>query len=110
MESSKVVHVHFKVPYEGMTDLYFGSLKAIYAQVPEDIIADMRAGLNRDELERTECITDRREAIRQAVKRAKPGTVVLVAGKGHETYQEVNGIRHHFDDREEVKSALEERI
>lgn len=38
MESSKVVHVHFKVPYEGMTDLYFGSLKAIYAQVPEDII------------------------------------------------------------------------
>lgn len=38
MESSKVVHVHFKEPYEGMTDLYFGSLKAIYAQVPEDII------------------------------------------------------------------------
>lgn len=38
MELSKVVHVHFKVPYEGMTDLYFGSLKAIYAQVPEDII------------------------------------------------------------------------
>lgn len=38
MESSKVVHVHFKEPYEGMTDLYFGSLKAIYIQVPEDII------------------------------------------------------------------------
>lgn len=38
MESSKVVHVHFKAPYEGMTDLYFGSLKAIYSQVPEDII------------------------------------------------------------------------
>lgn len=38
MESSKVVHVHFKKPYEGMTDLYFGSLKAIYLQVPEDII------------------------------------------------------------------------
>lgn len=79
-------------------------------EVPEDIIADMRAGLNREELERTQCITDRREAIREAVKRAKPGTVVLVAGKGHETYQEVNGVRHHFDDREEVKSAFEERI
>lgn len=78
-------------------------------EVPEDIIADMRAGLNRDELERTECITDRREAIREAVRRAKPGSVVLVAGKGHETYQEVKGVRHHFDDREEVKSAFEER-
>lgn len=79
-------------------------------EVPEDIIADMKAGLNRDELGRTECVTDRREAIRKAVSRARPGTVVLVAGKGHETYQEVNGVRHHFDDREEVKAAFEERI
>lgn len=73
---------------------------------PEAIIADMRAGLNADELQRTICITDRREAIREALRRAKPGNVVLVAGKGHETYQEVNGVRHHFDDREEILNVF----
>lgn len=73
---------------------------------PEDIINEMREGLTSEELQRTECITDRREAIRAAIKRANPGTVVLVAGKGHETYQEVCGVRHHFDDREEVKEAF----
>ena len=78
-------------------------------EVPEEIIADMRAGLNSEELTRTECVTDRREAIRKAVMMAKPGTVVLVAGKGHETYQEVCGIRHHFDDREEVVEAFAAR-
>lgn len=78
-------------------------------EVPEEIIADMRAGLNSEELARTECVTDRREAIRKAVMMAKPGTVVLVAGKGHETYQEVCGVRHHFDDREEVVEAFAAR-
>ena len=73
---------------------------------PEDIISEMREGLSTEELQRAECITDRREAIRAAIKRAKPGTVVLVAGKGHETYQVVCGVRHHFDDREEVKEAF----
>lgn len=73
---------------------------------PESIIEMMREGLNSEELGRTECITDRREAIRAAVRRARPGSVVLVAGKGHETYQEVCGVRHHFDDREEVKEAF----
>lgn len=73
---------------------------------PEDIINEMKEGLTTEELQRAECITDRREAIRAAIKRAKPGTVVLVAGKGHETYQEVCGVRHHFDDREEVKEAF----
>ena len=73
---------------------------------PEQIIADMKAGLNADELRRTVCITDRREAIREAMRRAKSGNVVLVAGKGHETYQEVRGVRHHFDDREEVAAAI----
>ncbi|MDE7109519.1 MAG: UDP-N-acetylmuramoyl-L-alanyl-D-glutamate--2,6-diaminopimelate ligase, partial [Muribaculaceae bacterium] len=76
---------------------------------PDSIIAMMRDGLNSEELSRTECITDRREAIRAAVRRAKPGAVVLVAGKGHETYQEVCGVRHHFDDREEVLKAFELR-
>lgn len=76
---------------------------------PDTIIDDMMAGLNSEELKRTTRITDRREAIREAIAKAKPGTVVLVAGKGHETYQEVHGVRHHFDDREEVKAAFEAR-
>ncbi len=73
---------------------------------PDAIIADMKAGLTSEELRRTICITDRREAIRTALRMAKPGSVVLVAGKGHETYQEVKGVRHHFDDREEVKEGF----
>ena len=78
--------------------------------VPETIISDMRAGLNDVEMRRTLCITDRREAIRTAIRMAKPGEVVLVAGKGHEPYQEVQGVRHHFDDREEVQKELQSRI
>lgn len=73
---------------------------------PEAIIADMRQGLSAEELRRTLCITDRREAIRAAVALASEGDVVLVAGKGHEPYQEIKGVRHHFDDREEVMAAL----
>lgn len=76
---------------------------------PESIIAAMREGLTEDELRRTLCITDRREAIKTAIRMAQPGTVVLVAGKGHEPYQEINGVRHHFDDREEVQRELEGR-
>jgi UDP-N-acetylmuramoyl-L-alanyl-D-glutamate--2,6-diaminopimelate ligase len=52
-------------------------------------------------------ISDRREAIKTAVMLAGPGDVILVAGKGHEPYQEINGIRHHFDDREEIKLDLQ---
>lgn len=78
-------------------------------EVPEEIIAEMKEGLNADELSRADCIVNRREAICHAVSMAKPGTVVLVAGKGHETYQEIKGVRHHFDDREEVKEALSKR-
>lgn len=75
---------------------------------PEAIIADMKAGLSESELRRTLIITDRAEAIRAAIHAAAPGEVVLVAGKGHETYQEVRGVRHHFDDREAVTAALAE--
>ena len=69
---------------------------------PEDIIRDMQAGLNAEDLQRTLSITDRREAIRTACMLAQPGDVVLVAGKGHEDYQEVKGVKHHFDDKEEI--------
>lgn len=75
---------------------------------PEEIIAQMAAGLTKDELRRTKMITDRREAIKEAIEIAEPGTVVLVAGKGHEPYQEIKGVRHHFDDAEEVKAAFNE--
>jgi UDP-N-acetylmuramoyl-L-alanyl-D-glutamate--2,6-diaminopimelate ligase len=75
---------------------------------PEDIINDMKKGLMPQELRHTLCITDRREAIRTALHTAEPGSVVLIAGKGHEPYQEVKGVRHHFDDREEVQNAFNE--
>ena len=74
---------------------------------PNAILRDMEAGL--DPIDRRKClsIVDRREAIRTAAALAEPGDVVLVAGKGHETYQEIHGERHPFDDREELKSAFQ---
>lgn len=73
---------------------------------PQAIIDDMAKGLDSEALSRTQTIVDRREAIRTALRTAAPGSVVLIAGKGHETYQEVNGVRHHFDDRQEVRDTF----
>jgi len=73
---------------------------------PDDIIADMYAGLDTSEKERTLCITDRRQAIKTALALAQKGDVILIAGKGHEDYQEIKGIKHPFDDREEVKAII----
>ncbi|MDE6542795.1 MAG: UDP-N-acetylmuramoyl-L-alanyl-D-glutamate--2,6-diaminopimelate ligase [Muribaculaceae bacterium] len=73
---------------------------------PDEIIRDMEAGLTPDDAKRTISITDRRQAIRAAVALAHPGDVIIIAGKGHEDYQEIKGIKHHFDDREEVEAAL----
>lgn len=73
---------------------------------PEEIIRNMAEGLSPEELKRCEQIADRRTAIKHAVEIAAPGTVILVAGKGHETYQEIKGVRNHFDDAEEVRLAL----
>ena len=77
---------------------------------PEAILRDMEAGLagNPEWLEKTVSITDRRTAIDTAVRQAMPGDVILIAGKGHEDYQEIRGVKHHFDDREEVRRALAE--
>ncbi len=70
---------------------------------PEAILRDMEAGLDAPELrEKALSITDRREAIRAAVALASPGDVILIAGKGHEDYQEIRGVKHHFDDAEVV--------
>ena len=73
---------------------------------PEKILDDMEAGITQEMKNKTLRITDRREAIRTAVMLANPGDVILVAGKGHEPYQEIKGVKHHFDDREELKRAL----
>ncbi|MGA1976869.1 MAG: UDP-N-acetylmuramoyl-L-alanyl-D-glutamate--2,6-diaminopimelate ligase [Bacteroidales bacterium] len=73
---------------------------------PEKILDDMESGLSAEMKQKTLRIRDRRQAIRMAVMMANPGDVILVAGKGHETYQEIMGVRHHFDDREELKEAL----
>ena len=73
---------------------------------PAEIINDMRAGLTKEELATTLSITDRREAIRTATALAKPGDVILIAGKGHETYQIIGPVTNHFDDREEIIAAF----
>ena len=73
---------------------------------PQDIINDMLAGLDKDDLQKTISIADRKEAIKTACMLAQPGDVILVAGKGHENYQEIKGVKHHFDDKEELKAIM----
>ncbi len=67
---------------------------------PDAIISDMLSGLTTQQRRKVLSITDRREAIRTACMMAQKGDVILVAGKGHENYQEIKGVKHHFDDRE----------
>ena len=67
---------------------------------PQEIINDMLAGLNKQQMKKVVSIVDRREAIRTACMLAQKGDVILVAGKGHENYQEIKGVKHHFDDKE----------
>lgn len=69
---------------------------------PADILHDMEAGLNDEGKAKTLSISDRREAIRTAASLAQKGDVILIAGKGHEDYQEIKGVKYHFDDREVV--------
>jgi UDP-N-acetylmuramoyl-L-alanyl-D-glutamate--2,6-diaminopimelate ligase len=69
---------------------------------PDDIVEDMKTGLNSAQLSHTLCIVNRKEAIRTALTLANRGDIVLIAGKGHENYQEIEGVKYHFDDREIV--------
>ena len=69
---------------------------------PQDIINDMLAGLDQKQMKKVVSIVDRKEAIRTASMMAEKGDVILIAGKGHEDYQEIKGVKHHFDDREVV--------
>ena len=73
---------------------------------PQDIINDMLAGLNAQQMKKVLSITDRREAIRTAAMLAQKGDVILIAGKGHEDYQEIKGVKHHFDDKEVVREIF----
>ena len=74
---------------------------------PQDIINDMVAGLTQEDKRKVVCITDRKEAIRTACMLAQPNDVVLVAGKGHENYQDIKGVKHHFDDKEVIREYFE---
>jgi len=75
---------------------------------PDEIIRQMREGIAEADRRKVLSITNRHEAIRTAVALAKKGDIILVAGKGHENYQIINGTRHHFDDKEELSEAFKE--
>lgn len=73
---------------------------------PQAIINDMLEGLDNTQKKKVLTIVNRKEAIRAACMMAHKGDVVLIAGKGHETYQEINGVKHHFDDHEVVREIF----
>ena len=74
---------------------------------PQDILNDMLTGLTEQQKKQTLNILDRKEAIKTACNLAKPGDVILIAGKGHESYQDINGVKHHFDGKEVVEECFE---
>ena len=73
---------------------------------PEAIIADMEQGVEPQNYKKTMSITDRKQAIQAACQMAQPNDIILIAGKGHETYQEIQGVRYDFDDMQIVKELL----
>ncbi|HEX8268914.1 MAG TPA: UDP-N-acetylmuramoyl-L-alanyl-D-glutamate--2,6-diaminopimelate ligase [Flavobacterium sp.] len=75
---------------------------------PDDIIAEMEAGVQPTNYKKTIAISDRKQAIKVAVQLSRPNDIILIAGKGHETYQEIKGVRHDFDDMQTVKDFLEQ--
>ena len=72
----------------------------------QTILDEMESGVSAENYKKTLSILDRRQAIKTACKFSESGDIILVAGKGHEDYQEINGIRTHFDDLEEVKNCF----
>lgn len=75
---------------------------------PEVILDEMEKGVEAHNYKKLLRITDRKQAIKTACQLAQPNDIILIAGKGHETYQEINGVRHHFDDMETVKEILDQ--
>ena len=96
-----------------------GKIGAVYSDIaiftsdnprsedPDKIIAEMKTDLTMEMVKRVKLISNRREAIKESVKIAQKGDVILCAGKGHEDYQEIKGVKHHFDDMEEFKKIYE---
>ena len=76
------------------------------SEVPEDIIEDMEKGVEPQNYKKTLAVVDRKQAIKIACQLARPNDIILIAGKGHETYQEIKGVRHDFDDMQVVKEIL----
>lgn len=76
------------------------------SEEPEAIIADMQAGVKEEYKKNVLAVTDRKEAIRAALMMASKGDIVLVAGKGHENYQDIKGVKYHFDDKEVIKEVF----
>ena len=74
---------------------------------PQAIIDDIKIGIGKTDGKYVE-IADRKEAIRYAIANGQPGDVIVLAGKGHEDYQEINGVKHHMDERELIAEVLEE--
>jgi UDP-N-acetylmuramoyl-L-alanyl-D-glutamate--2,6-diaminopimelate ligase len=77
---------------------------------PDDIINEMKQGVEPQHASKVLSITDRRQAIKTAVMLAKKGDIILVAGKGHEKYQEIDGVKTHFDDVEELMNEFNNQI
>ena len=73
---------------------------------PQDIINDMLAGLSKEDMQKVVSIVDRKEAIKTACMLAQPGDAILVAGKGHENYQDIKGVKYHFDDKEIIREIF----
>lgn len=100
----------FKRPIMGKIGAKFSDL-AIFtsdnprSEDPEKIIDQMKTDLSKEELEKVKTISDRREAILEAVRLAEKGDIILCAGKGDEDYQEIKGVKYHLDDMEELKKA-----
>jgi UDP-N-acetylmuramoyl-L-alanyl-D-glutamate--2,6-diaminopimelate ligase len=76
------------------------------SEEPEQILADMEAGIEADQRSKVLTIVNRKEAIKTACMLAKPGDIILVAGKGHEDYQEIKGVKYHFDDKEVINEIF----
>lgn len=94
-----------KIGYD-MSDILILTSDNPRTEKPEDILEDMKKGLPEKYEDKVYIVTDRYEAIKKAIELAKEGDYILLAGKGHENYQEVNGIKNHFDDLEELQKAF----
>ncbi|TCS94631.1 UDP-N-acetylmuramoyl-L-alanyl-D-glutamate--2,6-diaminopimelate ligase [Hazenella coriacea] len=101
--SKRPVMAKIAVKYSDLTVLTSDNPRT---EDPKTIISDMIDGLGQNDLDKYVTVIDRREAISHAISIAKPEDVVLIAGKGHETYQEIHGVRYDFDDREVARHAI----